>query len=338
MRILITGSLSDIKLAEYLLTIPKHQGYQWNVITSYQTDCSLWQNNKSVKQVHQATHMKDTDQVAVTDPLVIHVMARSFFDKLWVQNYLQNAQNYIIMVSAPIHYFEKALLSRFDQILITRTLSADKQAMYHNLFINEKLQNLADFKKLLKTLTEYQYVEIVDGRTILHTWYVPQESKTTIVATTLPIGATPTIALNPTPVANSTPMASPSPVATAPVVVTTTTTSSKSETKPNPPPEVKLLSEENKNPAIAVSELWVTFTLNEDVKKFESMFNAMLENELILSMISSARQKTYLPHIEYYFHVYKDRQDLFVALLFNMIQTLRDQKMIKTGAIVVSSP
>jgi hypothetical protein len=356
MRILVTGSSSATKLGIHLL---RKTNLQWHVITSFQTSCRDWENSPNVHKVLQNSHLSDTDVIDPDQPLVIEVIALSFFERSWVKEYLQTAKNLIVIVSSPIHFMDKTLLSTFDRLLINKTLSPEKQSQYYTLFVDTKSMTNTEFKKIIKALDEKQYVEIKSGLVNVIQWVDPCDKKIDDLSvdktTNIPLkGLVPAIKKEPDLqvlpsdycLSNSSPVkkvgeeekvgkSSVDTVSKEKIGVEGKTFESK---------VVKSKSITGTPVPDNVSELWITFTPTgenpQDLTSLEmdeciSSFEEMVSNDLIISMFSTTCKKRTKNNVEFYFHVYKQRQDLFVALMMNILQSLRAGNLITTGSVMI---
>jgi len=333
MRTLILGSSREAATSLGCNCVALSTG-EWEIITSYQSSCAEWSKVPNVKKVTTYQDLKEEESESKIG-LVLEVVAATFFEKPWVKARLEKSDHLIFITSSPVTFVPKTLYSSFHQIFVVKTGVPDKQSQYHTLFVDAKKHPFPVFKSTLKALENNHYLSISpDGTSITTgTWIAskvePVESKVTgtIEKVTAP-----------------TPKVEPKVTGTIPTV--TGTLPKVTGTIPNSPMPTPL---EKKKPDQIVlpenmMELWVCFTAQP--RKSEpsmlstaiTMFEEMLSNDLLLSMFNnqvSHHRDEEKQSVSIYFQVYKQRQDLFVALMMNVLQSLRMSHTISQGYIMI---
>jgi len=320
MRILVTGSSFGAKLGMHLV---QKTNFSWSVITSFHNSVNDWMKCTNVLKVQLNSQLTEKDVFDANEPLVIEVIALSFFEKTWVKEFIKSAKNLILIVSSPLHLLEKSFFEKstetgkFNRLLVTKTTSTDKQSQYYTSFVEPTSMTLTEFKKILRALEDQQYVEIQNGLVKIIQWGVDKPK---------------------VPNKDTKPQQQLEETKEAPTELKVV--EEKKDSERNNEPNKVLLEKSISSTVVPMdmSEFWVMFSPDTSIKDIEyciTAFEDMISNDLLTSMFSTTCKKKTKSHVEFYFHVHKQRQDLFVALMMNILQSLRSNNIISIGSITL---
>lgn len=295
----------------------------WNVVTSYQLSLDAYQACANVRNVTAFRDLKD-EETDDSQGLVIEVLASSFFDKAWVRERLRTAPHLLVVTTSPVTFMDKTVLASFEQVYLSKTAAVDKQSQYFTLFADATAMSFVEFKKAIKGVATNQYGRVVmeqgkPGRLEVcdysPLWDMPGAAATTTTVTTRTPGPT---ALKERPPAAVPPPPSPVPPRSSGAV----------ERPPDTVVEAGRV------------ELWLSMTLHPDCTAETVVDNlrTMLGNTLIESMLQTILYDTSAikdHRLHVYVQVFEHRQDLFVSLAFNVLQSLRLASFITQGSLVL---
>ena len=236
------------------------------------------------------------------DTLVVDRVTNTTFLKTQpTKNMLSSCKNLIIITDNPIEILDADTLQNFDKVLISKTTRVDKMMQYFTIFVDTKNDDFASFKHKVTNLKGDSYLEL--------------DTKTRKLST---------------------------PFTSEPVVKTTLT----------PPDDLKnaatILSQmfnhtTSDKPILtdALLETWVLLHVKDvdtNAQQVISAFKKMISMDVIKSMYTFASfdQLSGSDHqIAWYFHVNKERNDLFTSLVMNMIRALKEKGSIQHGCFLV---
>lgn len=335
MRTLIVGSNRGINAS---LAVHKvgESNVHWEVISSYQASCSEWKTLPNVDKVTCYQDLKDNEPDE-TKGLVLEVVASSFFEKTWVKSRLSSEVNLVVITNAPVSYLDKSLFPTFHNVFITRTNSSEKQGQYHALFVNVKKHHFPDFKKSVKSLTDFQYLSVAPDGTLEKMGWTGMASS----APEPPVSSHPgNIVPKAVRVTNTSEEQKHAPVVPQPNIKPQVLSSRKAPPEPVPS---DLKRPKNVEVKENVSELWLNFSVKPSesgentLDKAVTAVETMLSTDMLISMFTCAYHEKH-PDTNsgtFYFQVFERRQDLFVALVVNMLQSLRVNHVIQHGSLSI---
>ncbi len=298
MRVLIIGSSANTNnlLAQHII---KNCSTTWDVISSYAASCVNWGLLPNVKSVTATKDIKEDEPEWKGAGMVMEVVAPKFFEKSWVQQRLEMSKFLVVVTISPLQCISKDKLSSFEQILLTKTPAADKQILFHNLFMDTKATTLTDFQRETRLLSETQYLDITKGQLTAKIEYKASEA----------------------PPAEQAPKTAPATkeVPSVPVGLSEV----KSTTVPVP---------------ITCTEEWIFLEPFAKVehKTVLEKFKEMISNVMITPMFSKIfyDQEAGSHKVLIYIHVHKHRKDLFHAIMMNVIESLKSHQIVKFGGIM----
>lgn len=316
MRCLIVGSspVLNTSLACHLVRTWPDASIKWQVITSYQSSIASYTACDSVASVMAYKDLgSEEPSRTASSGWLWEVVANSFFEKAWVKQRLRETSSdsgdLLVVSPSPLNYLDKAVLSRFDRVYLTKTGISDKQTQYYTLFADSSTVSFDVFKKLLRDLAtnEYAFITYTGGQ--------PGPFTKKQYVAVWEAGA----------------------AATA-VAATTTTTRRAAVVAPEPVPAVA-------RPEVVTAvdagqvELWLSLQVKPSVTLEDVVTNmrAMLGQELIATMLHTQLYQTHAEthRVQVYVQVFEHRQDLFASLALNMLQSLRQSGLVLQGALVI---
>jgi len=344
MRILIAGSNRAANTALATHCVSDAPG-NWEVISSYQASCTEWEKLPNVTKVTSYHDLKD-GEADDSQGLVLEVVAASFFEKSWVKTRLASATDLIMVTSSPVAYIDKAVLHTFHQVLLTKSTTPEKQAQYHTLFIDVKKIPFVTFKKAVKALEDHHYLSVAaDGSITTGSWTEAPSQDHGLAATVSKTASKLESKTGSKPGLQVSASSYVSQVQAQAVDTAEKKTATPAVNEGKSPPDVVPRQNRPSNVEVAdgVTELWICFTAQSRKKTKDmldhavTMFEDMLSNDLLISMFSTAFHEKHEEDqsVSVYFQVYKQRQDLFVALMMNILQSLRSSHVITNGSIVI---
>jgi hypothetical protein len=259
----------------------------------------IWESD-GVFHVFEDVSSPETDILNVTTKNLV-------FDKT-TENVIQtgfdsfaddySTANIIVVTNSPLSITNAKILKTFDKVLITKTSVTDKQSQYHTTFVDPVKCDFKTFKRHLKNLAKNEYLTVNTVNREVGLPFSTIESEAKVKATT-----------------------------------TTHVEDAKNARKSNP----------ECHPVCPVDalEVWVCLfdplkTSVEPKENPSTTFQAYLENAILQSMIvhttvdeiTSSNGAT-----THYFQIRKTRQDLFTALVMNILRALRHTGKIRSGCI-----
>jgi len=297
MRILILGTNRDhnLDVACHLL---ESSALTWDAISTFVKSTKRLGEQKVVKNVFSGKSLKGDE--LKQEGLIVELFAATCLEIAEVKAKVEKSAHLILLVSNP-QLLEIDLRKKFDRVFLTKMPVGEKLVQYHVWYMNEKLIELKTFKAAVKNLESGQYLDLTGGAIKLET--------RTVVAVDL----------------------TPSP---SDYVL--------------PAPKVKVVAERQIPTNLAARqvipvpadciELQLKFRVvatksaADGIKALETM----LGNSMVEVMIQAAfYDKVSDLDVSVYLQVKLVRQDLFVSLLFNMLQTMKKAKLLETASINV---
>jgi len=313
MRTLIVGPGIPANLARGFSLLSHEKPGTWEVVSSYKQSCDKWVTSHAVDRVTSFHDLKDYEPDESMG-LVIEVVAQSFYEKPWVKAQIKSAKDLLILCASPVTFLDKETLASFQKVYATKTVVSDKQTQYYSVFVNADTMSFGDFKKMLRTLEVDQCVEISEGGKKVQVVTIP---------TAAPLEH---VERKQRPEREKQERANVEKKVAA--VIDMPTGAGEHRDKPD---KVELTD--------ACSELWISLKPAADVTLADAVasLESMMRNDLIVSMFALTVYKTHPEDgtISVYVQVFLQRQDLFVALILNMLQSLRSSGVIDRGSIVV---
>jgi len=348
----------------------------WVVISSYKDCIEKWSNSgiSNVKQVFSYQDVKDEKNNSQIDmlknendvPLIIdQVIAKSFFKQDWVRRKFQFQTNLILITNNPKNILDKDYISFFDTILIGKTNTEDLLTQYHTLYVNNDSYTCADFRLLLKSLKDDEYISIVENITPYPVYSISNTDKNNSSSNSSDLS----------PPKNSTDEAknlsssnsslkstssSKSKNTTSSSISTLSSNSTLSATKKTRGPSLKSEKEE-------LSDLWISFDGNSQitndlkdkdnnkndnidvdvdnnstkthnnysitVKLLKDLALFIQQNQVIKDMIITLKYDEHESHAVLKVTLVKSKQDLFVCLMLNYFQGLKNEHLINHASI-----
>lgn len=311
MRVLILGTTKSTttKLGELCKSTIDTGTEKWTVVSSLTVCRKLWDKCDNIKEVVEPSNTSLT--LPNNNFILDRVLSPIFYSDNHNVQMIGESKNMIIMCSSPISYIKKEILTTFDKILISKTVGVDKLSQYHTLFADVTKCSFDDFKTKLKPLKDHTYMVIDPSTGELSSPFTAVEEKGNDKSLD----------------------------------------ESKKDTL-KPPSEVEAITSALSNMSMDVKnipklkdtdvEVWAALYFNSlkgeptsEKTKSVDHFKKILGNTLIRSMTSYGSYEDRDDSCLFYFQVREVRHDIFIALLSNILGSLKSSGMISRGCFFV---
>lgn len=301
-RVLVIGTNQHINtvVARHVYNwIRNGNGVKWAVVSSHEKVLEEWREEKDLAKMTQAKDWREGDEKNV-NLIVDQVTAASFYSKTGIKSLIENAGELIFVSANPLHYLPESCLKTFDEVVVAKLTSAERQAQVHAIWLMKKgVISLDTFKNQVKKLDEYRYVRVMDNGGRLEEVVM---------------------------------MNDPAPKSCVSENKSSWKTPSKTPSIPSSLPRPKSVPVSS-----SVVERWViveavdSSRMPQIVKKFEEMF----ATELVRAMFMNGSKEVGQDKMTYYFQVHAFRQDLFASLAMNVLSALKNDGLIKHGYVAL---
>lgn len=301
MRILVLGSnrLKNLDLATSLL---EESALTWEVISSFTESHTRWKKQKSVSNVFSTKELKEEATELKQAGLVLELFSTACLDKPWLKTKLSKSAHLVVVLSNA-QVLEPEVRTTFDRVFMTKTPTLERVIQYHFLYVGDGKLDLKQFKLLNKNLTPGQHLQLLPG---------DQPTVQTVQKAS---------DLVPSPTDYAPPqLAVPKVAAAAPPA-------SNSKSKDRAPLAENCIELNIKG------KLCADKTLNDG----KTALQDLLGNALLQAMIHTVFYNEFVKgEMTVYFQIKSQRQDLFVALMFNVLQSLKMTHVFETASIHVA--